>query len=226
MKKKGEESITAYMNRFEKEANFAKKRKMDQPSKVKGLKLLHDAGLSDQDMKLMLTGINFEQETEVCKQAKKGLSKYMARREQSTDGPAIKLEGAFTTEKMDSLEESFLSRGWSKQGRGGRGGSMAQGDGRRGGFSNSSPGVKKPENPKDAQGNILKCASCESIRHLLEKCPDSYKNLKKFRNTILAATTTDEEVTNEESYITNYLNGLMMKEGQENRIYKQKIIML
>ena len=177
-------------------------------------------------MRLVLTWIDFEKKDEVYKQARKGLSKYLRNGSQAEASPAIKLEGAFTAERMDSLEESFLSRGWSKQGRGGRGGSMAQGDGRRGGFSNSSPGVKKPENPKDAQGNILKCASCESIRHLLEKCPDSYKNLKKFRNTILAATTTDEEVTNEESYITNYLNGLMMKEGQENRIYKQKIIML
>ena len=45
-----------------------------------GLKLLHNAGLSDQDMKLVLTGVNFEEETEVYKKAKKGLAKYMAGR--------------------------------------------------------------------------------------------------------------------------------------------------
>ena len=51
---------------------------MDLPSKVKGLKLFHDAGLSDQDMKLVLTGDNFEKEDEVYKQMKKGLSNYIA----------------------------------------------------------------------------------------------------------------------------------------------------
>ena len=36
IKKKGEESIVIYMNRFEKAANFAKKNKMDLPPKAKG----------------------------------------------------------------------------------------------------------------------------------------------------------------------------------------------
>ena len=45
MKKKEEESVGDYMNRFYKPANFAKRREMDLPLKVKGLKLLHDAGL-------------------------------------------------------------------------------------------------------------------------------------------------------------------------------------
>ena len=60
MKKKGEENIVNYMNRFEKAAHFAKKHKMYLPPKVKGLKQLHDAGLSDQDVKLVLTGVNFK----------------------------------------------------------------------------------------------------------------------------------------------------------------------
>ena len=89
------------MNRFEKAANFTKKHKMDLPLKVKGLKLLHNAGLSDQDMKLVLTEINFEEEAEVYKQAKKGLAKYMAGHGQNTDGPAIKVEGVFTTEQVN-----------------------------------------------------------------------------------------------------------------------------
>ena len=87
------------------------------------------------------------------KQAKKGLAKFIARRGQSTDGPAIKLEGAFMAEQNNLLEESFLSRGWSK------------------------PGRKE-------------------------------ENLKKLRNTILAVT--DKDVTNEESYIIDYLNETMM----------------
>ena len=55
--KNGDESIVNYINRFKKAVNFAKPYKMNLPSKVKGLKLLHDARLSNQDMKLVLTGV-------------------------------------------------------------------------------------------------------------------------------------------------------------------------
>ena len=124
------------MNRFEKAANFAKKHRMDLPPKVKGLKLLHDAGLSVQDLKLV--------------QAKKGLAKYIAGRGLRTDGPAIKLEGAFTADQNDLLEESFLSRGWSKLGRGekaGRGEAVREED-----SAAPAPGPKIPRTRKTPRG--------------------------------------------------------------------------
>ena len=53
----------------------------------------------------------------------------------------------------------------------------------------------------------MRCVSCQSIQHLLNKCPNSYKNLRKFCNNVLA---TFEDGTNKEYYITN-LNKAMMK---------------
>ena len=41
---------------------------------------MHDPGLSDQDMKLVLTGVNFKEEAKVYKQPKKGLAKDIAGR--------------------------------------------------------------------------------------------------------------------------------------------------
>ena len=105
------------------------------------------------------------------------------------------------------LKEIFLSGGLSNPGRGG------QGEGGvkvRGGFS---PRVKKPKNPKDSQGNTMRCVSYHSIHHLLKKFQDSYKNLKKSCNTILAGT--NEDIMNEESYITNHIDKSMMKAEQE-----------
>ena len=62
----------------------------------------------------------------------------------------------------------------------------------------------------------MRCVSCQSIRHLLQKCLDSYKNLKKFYNTVLAMTLEDGNL--EESYITNNLDEYVMKLEQENEI--------
>ena len=83
MKEKEEESVSYYMNRFDKGENFVKCHEMDLPPKVKGLKLLHDAGMSNQDLKLMLTRINFEKKDKVYKQARKGLSKCLRNESQA-----------------------------------------------------------------------------------------------------------------------------------------------
>ena len=103
-------------------------------------------------MKLVLTGVNFKEEAKVYKQPKKGLAKDIAGRGQSTDSPAIKLEGAFMAEKMDSLEEIFLSECWSKPGGGAWGGGVKRGGEARGGFSGASSGVVSPRTQKTPRG--------------------------------------------------------------------------
>ena len=77
MRRRSDEKINNFVNRFEKAANVAKRSKMELPTKVKGLKLLNDAGLTDQDMKLVLTEVNFIDEEEVSKAAKMGLAEYV-----------------------------------------------------------------------------------------------------------------------------------------------------
>ena len=65
-KRKDGERMTDFINRFDKCANLAKRHKMELPLKVKGL-LLDDAGLTEQDMKLVLTEIDFAVNEEVYK---------------------------------------------------------------------------------------------------------------------------------------------------------------
>ena len=218
MKRKEDEKVSDFVNRFDKAANFAKRHKMDLPTKVKGLKLLHDAGLTEQDMKLVLTEIDFKKEEEVYKDAKMGLAKYMRDGNSHTVvSPAIKLE-ALTAED----EEVLVAKGWSRPGARGGGGSWgSRGGASRGGggcgssASSINAGPKKNENPKDAKGDIIRCPSCESVRHLLADCPDSYENLRKFRSMARAAAPAEER--EEESYFTDNLAGIMRKveEGGE-----------
>ena len=144
--------MSDFVNRFDKAANFAKRHKMDLPTKVKGLKLLHDAGLTEQDMKLVLTEIDFNQAEEVYKQAKVGLSKYLRDgSSQAATSPAIKLEAALTAED----EEVLTAKGWTRPGArcsgAGAGGGWKRGGARgRGG----SAGPKKNENPVTASSTF------------------------------------------------------------------------
>ncbi|PIK35546.1 hypothetical protein BSL78_27628 [Apostichopus japonicus] len=51
-------------------------------------------------------------------------------------------------------------------------------------------GTAKHLNPIGPDGYPLKCSSCESIRHLLKDCPDSYENMQK---RVFKADVKDEE---------------------------------
>ena len=37
---------------------------------------------------------------------------------------------------------------------------------------------KKPENPKDGDGNFFLCKSCGSFRHMLDSCPHSWEKME------------------------------------------------
>lgn len=226
MERKADEKISDFINRFDKCANLAKRHDMDLPPKVKGLKLLDDAGLSEQDTKLVLTEIDFNEKEEVYKKAKKGLAKYMKEGSGQSQSAPIKLEVLTAAD-----EEALVAKGWVKPGGGGRGGGVRQRGGKQhaargGGGANTKTQIQKKENPRDNSGEIIRCPSCDSIRHLLADCPDSYENLRKFRSLALAAApcdTKEEEEEEgkegeEESYFTGDMKGNLrrMKEEQEH----------
>ena len=229
MERKDGEKITDYINRFDKCANLAKRHDMELPPKVKGLKLLEDAGLSEQDVKLVLTEINFTEGAEVYNKAKRGLTKYM-REGANQSAASIKLEVLSAAD-----EEALIARGWSRPKSGGKGGRGCrqgerswQGGGGGGGSGGGGGGgggpksqIQKKVNPKNSAGEVLRCSSCDSIRHLLADCPDSYENLRKFRSKALAAhlceKESDEEnkTREEEAYFTGDLVENLRKMSKE-----------
>ena len=223
MERRTEEKISDFINRFDKCANLAKRHDMDLPPKVKGLKLLDDAGLSEQDTKLVLTEIDFNEKDEVYKKAKKGLAKYMKEGSGQTPNAPIKLEVLTAAD-----EEALVAKGWMKPGGGGRGGGRQQRGGKTqagrggGGGSNTKNQIQKKENPRNSSGEIIRCPSCDSIRHLLADCPDSYENLRKFRSIVLAAAPCEnkeeeeEEKVEEESYFTGDLMENLRKMKEEH----------
>ena len=194
MKRKPEEKITDFINRFDTAANSAAKHSMDLPTKVKGLKLLDDAGLSEQDTNLVLSEIDFSKTTEVYKQAKTGLVKYI-RDENKSSGDekdsAIKLDSVLTAQE----EEVLLAKGWQKPNRFKNNGSK----------SNNNPQntqkSKKHINPPGPDGKPLICPSCGSYRHLLNDCPDSYENQAKLKSQAFAAEAVENGDKDDESSI-------------------------
>ena len=70
----------------------------------------------------------------------------------------------------------------SHQAGGGRGQFGGAGYTGGGGGAHSQPHYNtggRPINPKDQDGNFKRCNCCDSIRHLIKDCPDSYENQSK-----------------------------------------------
>merc|ERR1711928_226668 len=111
------------------------------------------------------------------------------------------------------MEEALIARGWSRPNSGGKGG--------RGGSGGPKSQIQKKENPKNSAGEILRCSSCDSIRHLLADCPDSYENLRKFRSKALASHLCEKEsneenkTREEEAYFTGDLVENLRKMSKE-----------
>ena len=203
MKRKTDEKISDYINRFNTAANLAEKHGMELPGKVKAMKLLHNSGLTANDKKLVLSGMDFSKKDEVYKQAKTGLAKYNVK---SEDNPGIKLESGLTNQE----EEALVAKGWSRPGRGRGGG---------GGFcgTRNGGGHIKSINPRDSNGKPMICPSCGSFRHLLADCPDSYENQAKKRSQAYAAEIVDNEEEEQEVFFTtDFKSGVqkMVAEGE------------
>ena len=197
MKRRSDEKINDFVNRFEEAANVAKRSKMELPTKVKGLKLLNDAGFKDVEMKLVLTEVNFNNKEEVYKAAKMGLAKYI--NSEGTAHTVLKVEPVMTAQ----MEEALLANGWAKpNGRGGnRGGgsygwpsphlnfgpktspyrntTKTQSTRQQPASQPDSSKTMKPENPKNAKGEVIQCPSCMRFRHLLANCVRKTRQLQE-----------------------------------------------
>ena len=66
-------------------------------------------------------------------------------------------------------EECMFTRGY--RGRGGRGSFRGSNRGARGSGRSDGAWKKFASNPKDADGNIMRCFECESTKHLVNECP-------------------------------------------------------
>ena len=202
-------TMDTYIMEFEKLYNKTAKFKMTLPQAVQAFKLLEGAGLDQKDRQLVLTGVNYDKEDTLFTQMCSSLKKFFGKQSLAigTDkGKSIKIEPAFMADEESRLypnEESTLlahGRGY-RSFRGGyrrgpsanqqryymQGRSPQQTSGfnsfattQRGRPSHGAHSMwEKKTNPIGTDGYPLKCRSCQSIRHLVKDCPDSYENLGK-----------------------------------------------
>ena len=164
------------------------------PSEILALKLLGKANLSKQERMIVLTGVNFADKENMYKETKHSLIKFLGTLTDENDrfGHDVKLEPAWRKSTSSSNKAGHIQRGnigWMKKklnplgsdgGEMGRPWRFERNTGRyaeagkdqkiKSGSVVYKTGIKKKINPSGRDGEVLKCKSCGSFRHLLDDC--------------------------------------------------------
>lgn len=232
LQKKDSETMEQFLNESEKKIKELKKEGIALPEVVLAMQLLDGAGLDKKEKQIVLTAVDYSKKEEMYDQMKQALRKFfgeqaMSRKERVTQ-PLIKEETVNTTE----TEEALYTRGRNPV----RGGYYGGYSGRRGFRSSRGTGrgyyqgrqesdTNKPtssqvgasnrgrfqrRNPRDAEGNYMKCLICESIMHFRRNCPHAQE--AKRENVLETSTcSSNEEVYKVHDYSEDDKQVLMVE---------------
>ena len=122
MKKNPKETMMQFVMRFDKTAIEAKNKGMELSKTTLGLKIIHDAKLSDSQRHLVLVEFDFKNEDQVYEKAKMGLNKYLTDMDGKMDSESrkeINVKDKFFTKEEEAL---LATRGYFRgEGSSGRG---------------------------------------------------------------------------------------------------------
>ena len=183
-KRKDGQSMHEYVCLFDFKYRKIEKLQINLPPEILAFKLLQGANISRQEQLIILTRIDYEKKATMYEEAKtmlkrfagcKGAITWCSSRKEESDYKLY--NGGYVNERCN---QAFLGENRRQQARdetvsSGAGDDMKT---RRESVVNQS-GIKKKINPTGRDGEVLKCLSCGSYRHLLNHCPDSWENMMK-----------------------------------------------
>ena len=197
-KRQSEQKINDFILEYEKKYNLlSKKEGATFTEVILAMKLIDSSNLSDVDRKLVLSGMDYEKKTELFKQSKASLKKFIGEQAIGVKGgesatPAIKLE-TFISEH----EEALVAAGWQRSNfhnQRGRGRSNTLPSGVGGGrqrdespfrhnrdnspYNRRNRDFSPKSNPFGRDGSLKRCYECNSTQHMISECPQK-QNPKK-----------------------------------------------
>ena len=174
------ETIQSFIATYDQKYERCKAIGMVLPGNLLALRLLKRANLTEDERKLVMTGIDFDKTATMYEDAQKSLLKFKGGVGSSSSSsgasgasaPAIKVEPAFYASSGSS------QRGWRNKAPY-QSSSNSQGRSSYSGFS-PKPKAEKELNPMGRDGRIMRCPKCDSIRHTYKYCPDKNSTRPNF----------------------------------------------
>lgn len=175
-----DQTVAEFITKFDQKYKKIDKLDMKLPSPVLAFKLLKKANISKAEKMLVLSGMNYEQKSNLYEQAKASLLKFKGEQGGGIEAgvasgmsAAIKLEPAWLAENEEALWTAGFARRSNNYRSRGRGRGWRGNSGRFTGSAAAYSGKQKPMNPDGADGKPILCRSCGSYRHLVKNCPDT-----------------------------------------------------
>ena len=186
------ESISEYISEFDIKYNELSKLKVELPQEILAFMLLRKANIVKDEIKLIMTGLDYAKKETLYDQAKKSLRKFKGDHASGIvceAGP----DGAHSSPDITVKQEVFASDVYATRGSYGnypsrgrgvtpqRSGGYQYNRRRNGGFrnkygannnQNNVDSSGKRVNPKGRDGEYMRCHGCGSYRHLISECGD------------------------------------------------------
>ena len=210
--KKDSETIEEFVNDFERLLARVESKGAKLPACVKCFMMLKRIRLSHEEILIVMSKLDFDEKENLFSDVKKCL-KLLKGKTMAQSQPDQTVGEVYFSQRdygrgrgktgFTRNENSRPGGGtWNNNTRGsGTSGTQEQRDGRKRSASGSFK--KKRLNPTGADGNVRRCKSCDSIRHMLSDCPDSWENMRDIHVTELETVSeTNEEEEIEECFIT------------------------
>ena len=114
--RESEQDIRNFISKFDQKYNAMAKKDMKLPSPIKAFMLIRKAKVTEDEVKLILTGVDYNEKDTLFHQSKSSLNKFKGEIVSSSGGAtgggaAIKLEPAFLAQN----EEALLAAGYARQ---------------------------------------------------------------------------------------------------------------
>ena len=175
------ETVGEFIEEFDLKLKRLNKFNITLPSEILAFKLLIQANITQEELMLVKSGMNYKEKDTLYEQTKTSLKKFKSQGNfepfSSTPsfnvpsaGFGIKTESVNITRRVNNNNSGAYTRGLGQ--RNFRGGNRFSTS--RGAFNKDS----RPVNPVGSDGKSLLCKACGSYRHLLKDCPDSWENQK------------------------------------------------
>ena len=175
------ETVGEFIEEFDLKLKRLNKFNITLPSEILAFKLLIQANITQEELMLVKSGMNYKEKDTLYEQTKTSLKKFKSQGNfepfSSTPsfnvpsaGFGINTESVNITRRVNNNNSGAYTRGLGQ--RNFRGGNRFSTS--RGAFNKDS----RPVNPVGSDGKSLLCKACGSYRHLLKDCPDSWENKK------------------------------------------------
>ena len=176
------ESVVEFIEEFDLKLKRLQKFNINLPPEILAFKLLIQANITQEELMLVKSGMNYNEKQTLYEQTKISLKKFKSQSTsnlESFSSPSfnvpssagIKTESVNITRggKMNTDRGSY-TRGMGQ--RNFRPGNTHRFSTSRGAFGRDS----RPVNPIGPDGRSMLCKACGSYRHLIKDCPDSWEN--------------------------------------------------